>query len=472
MTKTTYRPPFQIDWPTLQALTIGSAASSVDRELSAQTLHMCLAAMDAMRFNRYWKAGGGFLSEAQIVAKNKAVDQAIFELLEELYVRADYAAAGDTGSLAGSNGDCEEEMADLAIVRIGGRAYLADLKCACGDTPLYDLTASKAVSVLNQKTGEVTVGVQKALTSTGDTFSLDDSFLSCYALKAATLLLQIAYTYSGIARNIATQAAAVLVGDLGDLFNFDEIGLELLDLDASTGVDLILGNTDEGLAAAYSDAEYIQIMADHWTYTGPVSLGELREWAAKSPVKWDGIAVRSVLIEAVTYASILGVNDYLNLYAQECRTGNDYDDVADYVESIEAYGEYVGQTTGLTYPVWVRSPEVVIGVNEQYVSPDKPTGSVLAIAVDITVGAPGNAGIAFNGHTGAGWTGVPGGSSRQYWAIWDSTNWEEVAAIIEQFISGLDGGGASVGSDANNKFFWQSSGSCTLHTMVVVGNPL
>jgi len=390
MTKKVYRPPFQIDWPTLQALTVESAASNVERELSAQTLHMCLAAMDAMRFNRYWRAGDSFLTEVEIVAKNQAVDQAIFELLEELYVRSDSFAAGDSGSMAGSNGDCEEEMPNLAILHFGGRSYLAELNCGCGDTPLYDLTATKAVSFLNEKTGEVTMGVEKALTSTGDTFSLDDSYLTCYASKAATLLLQIAYTYSGIARNIATQLASVVVGDLGDLFNQDEIGLELLDLDASTGVDLILGNSDDGLAAAYSDPAYIQIMADLWTYTGPVSLWQLREWAAKSPAKWNGVAVRAVLVEAVTYASILGVNDYLNLYAQECRTGNTYSDVADYVESESSYQDI--DYNGVTYRVWDWSPAATLTSSGQsWALPSDVNGySVKAIYTTVTTGAQSN----------------------------------------------------------------------------------
>jgi len=467
------QPPFVIDFDYLTAAIVGTEPGY--RLISAATVQMCIAALDAMHFNRYWLASGEYLTSGQQDTRDALVDGAILELLEAVTITCEDAERVLSGGAGG--GGCEEYESEndmsLNLITIGGQTYLVKPSTCCGDDLLFPLGQPVNVRV---GAGGGAVVASGSDSDTGITFdSVPDDNLTCYANKAVPYLLGRAYEFFETSDGILNYGLDILAGGIDELFDLGSIVTDLLGTDETGAVDTLRNFDSAQVYGVYTDAEFVAVMVERWTdmgYRGAVSRDDLQAWAGSAPSTWDGVPVRGLLENWVSRSIILRYNQDLQVFAAECKTGQTLDDVNEDQESWNAYSEHVGGTTGLTYPVWFREPGIVIGVNQEYVSPDAPTGSILAIATDITVGVSGNFGIAFDGHSGAGWTGIPGGSSRQYWSITDGTNWEEVSAIIEQFITGLDGGGASVGADSQNKVFWQSAGSCTLNKLVVVGLPL
>lgn len=457
---TDYLPPFQIDYSYL----VGSTAGTIPvmREVSHDTIHMCLAALDAMRFNRYWRAGDDWLTDAQKQDRTDRIDRAIFELLEAVDTIPPDAADCPLPPLpmAGGYDDCAEDET-MPIIYINGQAYLTD-NCGCG-TKFFQLTES-AVSL--DDSGNPQILAPQNAEPGYDFPELEDSFLTCYAGKAVPYLLARAEEFVQTYLSILEQGLDSVAGGLDELLDIASIVGDILGLDRSGFVDLIRGFDEAELDDAWEDTTFIQTMKDNWTFTGPVSKNDLMQWVKAGPAYVGNVPLKVFMMEWLKFSLVLGYNKQLSIYAMECETGNTLEDLQD--EYGYDYSE--AEENSRTFAIYDWQPEETIlnGVDEWRAinSGFIPAGAeILAIAIEFTLAGNPDIGI---------WT--TGASSHNYYGP-DGTH--ELSAnhdadaenVIEAYWgSGLSSGGTLTAKEFAGLSIYVPAGytSFTVHRCAAV----
>jgi hypothetical protein len=273
---------------------------------------MCIAALEAMHYNRYWQANGGWLTDEQIATKNDLVDRAIYELLAPVVddsVLDDQKPAYDAFA-----DDCEDDMRPW-VIYLGGNAYLAD-DCGCG-TKYFRLTE---VSPTIGDDGVVFGSADE--TDPGYLFDdVSDNLASCYAEKAVPYLLGRCRDFTETANSILEQGLDFVAGGFDEWLNLGALAIDLLGGDESDILAVLKGFDQSEIDDALTDETYVNTMIDLWTYTGPVSKQELRAWAQSGPSKVGDVTVRGLLDTWISSSLILGYNQQLEVYIAECKAG-------------------------------------------------------------------------------------------------------------------------------------------------------
>lgn len=346
------RPHFQVDFEHLTSQ--DDALDLSYRRLSNDTIRMALAALEAMKFNRYWRYGKRHLTIEEQHLKNDKVHQAMYEIMTdaELLPREVEITEIDYQALYE---DWEDEfVGKLSIIHIGNEAYLTE-DCGCG-TQYYKLSN---VPVTLTDCG-VTIPTEKDYETGREFEPVGDDFVTCYGLKAAPYLMQRAsefYEFSEDVTSLGWEVATDTFGDILEILDATAIISDLLGgEDGSSIIDIMRGHTAAEISAAMVDPDYVAALAAAWTYQGPVSRAEIVQWIKAGPAVSQGISIRPFFNNWLNFSLIKGYNDFLEVFASECRNGTS---TGDWLlgDPTAAYQEWT-TPEGKTYPFWQWYPDV------------------------------------------------------------------------------------------------------------------
>lgn len=388
-------PPFQIDYSYLTGATDG--LEPVYRLVTPATVQMCIAALDAMRYNRYWIANGEYLTDGQIASKNDIVDNAILELLEAVTI-----TEGQLNSVTDCNGcgpcenDCEEQMSNPIILRLGGVPYLAEVCCG-QETNLFQLTGTTAQvsddgTILVPTTSDIETDMPA-------TYEVSSDNLACYAGKATEYMLQRAADFVTTMRSIA-ESGLDLLSSYDEAADVLLVVADLLGAESNDLTDIILGADAATIENAIKSTTTAEALEARWEYPGSINRLQLISWVSGAPWTIDGVRVKPLLIYWASCSILAGYNKNLAVLSQECETGRTLDDIN---PGHEYYEREIG---GLVYPVYVYHPGEVIepGGASAWVPPIADDGvTVVAMYTHMRTSAGGNSEIHVRATTEGGY---------------------------------------------------------------------
>jgi len=310
-------PPFQVDYGYLTANAITTGHT---RTLSASTIHMCIAALQAMHYNRYWIADDGFLSDEQIADKNDLVDLAIYELLEAAGIPEETINDIISNSAYGGGGACDESEEDMVnILWIKGTPYLVK-DCGCSDAAFFQLTSAE-VSIGD----DGTISIGDTPDTGGITFpATEDSYKSCVGEAFVPYALQLAANYQSILVNVAATGIDVLSG-WDELLDVAQLIARWLggDTDLEDWSELVSSSVQQ----AFADEDYQDFMVGTFEAIwdgGPFTRQTLHDWIVTSPQFVDSIPVRWLADDWAQYCNLTSLNEQLMATSTSCAAGTGY----------------------------------------------------------------------------------------------------------------------------------------------------
>jgi hypothetical protein len=370
-----YRPPFQIDYDVLLDV---ATETSHGRQLSTTTMHMCIAALDALKYNRYWKSGDGWLTDSQQISRNEIVDKAIDELLTAISTATtenDINIYGNYGC-GGTNCDCEDETMPN-IIHINNEAFLVE-DCGC-DSRFYRLTAAPLTI---SEDGAATIPPAEDVDPGLEFPAVPSDFQSCYSGKAIPYLLARLVEYVETADSIIETGVDFLAGQIDEWLDIGAVVVDLLGGEQSNLINLIRGYDIADIEAVTQDEDFIDLISATWNFDGPVYRAGLFEWIKTWPFWFSDIPIQNLGIQWMSTSLVAGYNHQLRQYAEECRTGNTLDDIN------EEYAEENILYNGDYYPYLMATPNHNLMTSGNYTLAN-PSWDILGVAMQVETNGPG-----------------------------------------------------------------------------------
>jgi len=378
-------PPFQVDYTALAEISTNAAT----RQLSQQTINMCILALNEMHYNRYWLASGERLTVEQQHLKNDIVDAAILELLLPVDDTSP-ALPGDaieqiTQQILGAGGcqpeKCEDDNMPY-ILRLNGVAYLAD-NCSCGDTQLYQLNQASVDAngaVYYPQLGDV------AFSFPGVTETAED----CYALASAEFLLGRVIDWHSSAVDLALQGLDILT-ELPEIANWFLVLGDILN--GAADMPQIVAIAKSQVASVLSDTDLIESVAADWIYPAGITREGLKQYAKTTDKLVAGVPLQLMFWGFALTADMTYINQQLAILAAECESGLSAGGNPIDLGGGASYTEL--PYSGETYPIWVQEYDPILLIVGGTTSIDVPsTDSIMSVIWEtkaVPSAPPGNA---------------------------------------------------------------------------------
>jgi len=263
------------------------------------------------------------------------------------------------GGAAGA-ADCEEieeDMPPLLITRVGNKPYLTEACCGA-ETNFYPLTAA-LVSIDETGAAKVDDPNPKDYPVDKYEFTASDKNLPCFMSAATAVILQRGGTFYHDIAELFTVGfdVATLLGD--ELY---DLGAALFGIASGEVAPDWYGMTADQAANVLTGSAVFTALREHWTYTGPISRSELKEFLSNAPDEVDGVYARHILTDWANYANMEALNEALHVAIAHCENNDGA------VPEPPSDLRYVYEYGGENYYVWDET------VNEQMSSTGQENG--------------------------------------------------------------------------------------------------